>query len=122
MKNMLGDAWMIKTKRIYDEAAPEDGVRVLVTRYWPRGVKKERTDKWVKQLGPSEKLLKEWKDGGMEWDAFAERYKGEFRCPAKQRFLDELKEELGGRDATLLCVCNDHDRCHTGLLKKLMEV
>ena len=31
---------MIQCKRVYEQAAPEDGYRVLVDRLWPRGVKK----------------------------------------------------------------------------------
>ncbi len=32
---------MIKTKRAYEDPAPDDGTRFLVDRFWPRGVKKE---------------------------------------------------------------------------------
>lgn len=32
---------MIQCKRVYEQAAPEDGYRVLVDRLWPRGVKKQ---------------------------------------------------------------------------------
>ena len=28
---------MLALKRVYDKAAPEDGVRFLVERLWPRG-------------------------------------------------------------------------------------
>jgi uncharacterized protein YeaO (DUF488 family) len=31
---------MIQCKRVYEQASPEDGYRVLVDRLWPRGVKK----------------------------------------------------------------------------------
>ena len=31
----------IRIKRIYDEASPDDGQRLLVDRLWPRGVTKE---------------------------------------------------------------------------------
>ncbi|WP_156413235.1 DUF488 domain-containing protein, partial [Legionella cherrii] len=31
----------IKIKRIYEQAEPSDGCRILVDRLWPRGVKKE---------------------------------------------------------------------------------
>jgi uncharacterized protein YeaO (DUF488 family) len=30
----------IKIKRVYDKAEKEDGVRILVDRIWPRGIKK----------------------------------------------------------------------------------
>ena len=31
---------MLALKRVYDKATPEDGVRFLVERLWPRGIKK----------------------------------------------------------------------------------
>jgi uncharacterized protein YeaO (DUF488 family) len=32
---------MIKLTRVYEQEAPVDGLRYLVERLWPRGVKKE---------------------------------------------------------------------------------
>jgi len=37
---------MIKTKSIYDSIENSDGTRILITRYWPRRIKKEKFDKW----------------------------------------------------------------------------
>jgi uncharacterized protein YeaO (DUF488 family) len=31
---------MIKTRRIYDKPEADDGLRILVDRIWPRGLKK----------------------------------------------------------------------------------
>ena len=33
---------MAKTKSVYDPVEPSDGDRVLVARYWPRGISKAR--------------------------------------------------------------------------------
>ena len=44
---------MIRVKRILDQRETSDGVRVLVTRYWPRGVRKEHFDCWMRELAPS---------------------------------------------------------------------
>ena len=51
---------MIQCKRVYEQAAPEDGYRVLVDRLWPRGVKKADLvhDEWCKALTPSDGLRK----------------------------------------------------------------
>ena len=35
-----------------------DGEIILITRYWPRGIKKEHFDRWDKELSPSRNLLK----------------------------------------------------------------
>src|SRR5262245_17523063 len=49
---------MIKTKRWNDPEEPDDGYRLLVCRYRPRGVRREdeRWDAWLPQLGPSREL------------------------------------------------------------------
>src|SRR5687767_2878094 len=51
-------AMAIRTKRWNDPAEPDDGYRVLVTCYRPRGVSKaeETWDVWMKHLGPSKEL------------------------------------------------------------------
>ena len=42
-------------KRIYEPASPNDGLRVLVDRLWPRGLKKESAvlTSWMKEVAPS---------------------------------------------------------------------
>ncbi len=34
---------MIKIKRVYERADPNDGLRILVDRLWPRGLSKNRS-------------------------------------------------------------------------------
>lgn len=66
----------IRTRRAYEEPGPEDGARVLVDRYWPRGVAKEELelDDWMKEVAPSDEL-RSWFDHDSEkWEAFRERY------------------------------------------------
>lgn len=48
----------IVLKRIYENASPEDGYRILVDRLWPRGLSKEKAeiDEWNKDLAPSTEL------------------------------------------------------------------
>ena len=46
---------MVKTKRLYELVEESDDDRILVSRYWPRGVSKDRlsvTD-WLRNLAPS---------------------------------------------------------------------
>ena len=52
---------MITLKRVYEEAAPDDGARFLVERLWPRGIRKTdlRIDGWLKDLAPSD-ALRRW--------------------------------------------------------------
>jgi hypothetical protein len=45
----------IRLKRAYLPSSADDGVRVLVGRLWPRGVRKSNAaiDRWVKEIAPS---------------------------------------------------------------------
>ena len=48
----------VKIARVYDNTPAQDGMRVLVDRVWPRGLKKEAAhlDQWAKQVAPSTQL------------------------------------------------------------------
>lgn len=102
----------------------DDGLRVLVTRYWPRGVVKGRVDLWLKGLGPSPELIKDWKAGSIDWDEFSRRYGLEFGDPEKKRLLEELREAVrmakGG--VTLLCACKAaEEHCHRSILSSMLR-
>jgi uncharacterized protein YeaO (DUF488 family) len=49
---------MIRLKRTYEPASPQDGKRFLVERLWPRGIRKENLelDGWMKEVAPSTEL------------------------------------------------------------------
>lgn len=115
---------MIRTKSIYAPESVDDGLRVLVTRYWPRGVKKEKQDVWIKDLGPSVELIKAWKAGGLKWADFKKMYLKEFKAQNKVELLSGLKEkidEASPADTTLLCSCGDDTHCHSVILKDMIE-
>src|SRR3954452_24171407 len=50
-----GASGMMTLKRVYEPAGPEDGLRVLVDRRWPRALNKATAaiDRWEKQVAPS---------------------------------------------------------------------
>ena len=66
----------IRIKRIYDKPADSDGVRVLLDRLWPRGVRKDeaKIDHWMKDLAPSTELRKWFGHDPAKWDEFRRRY------------------------------------------------
>jgi hypothetical protein len=45
----------LRLKRAYGLAEPDDGVRILVDRLWPRRVSKARAalDDWIKEVAPA---------------------------------------------------------------------
>ncbi|HLK47694.1 MAG TPA: DUF488 domain-containing protein [Bryobacteraceae bacterium] len=63
-------------KRVYEKAAPEDGVRFLVEKLWPRGIKKTdlRLDGWLKDVAPSDALRRWFAHDAKKWAEFRRRY------------------------------------------------
>lgn len=115
---------MVRTKCVYEPKQASDGARVLVTRYWPRGVKKEAADHWLKELGTAPELIKKWKSGAIAWEKFKTGYIGEFASPDKQKALGELKSIVKGAGkggVTLLCACREDEHCHRSILKGILE-
>ena len=66
----------IRTKRVYEQADPQDGFRVLVDRVWPRGMTKEQvqTDLWLKSIAPSTDLRKWFGHDRSKWEEFKRRF------------------------------------------------
>jgi uncharacterized protein YeaO (DUF488 family) len=118
---------VIKTKRWCDPAEPDDGFRVLVARYRPRGVSaaEETWTGFMPQLGPSKALHAAFYGKAGEpisFEDYAARYLKEMEA---QRFwIRSLAEHASaGRGLTLLCssACVDPSRCHRTLLRGLIE-
>ena len=59
----------ITVARIYDEPAGT-GVRVLVDRVWPRGLRKDdaRLDEWCKDVAPSDELRRWYGDESQKFE------------------------------------------------------
>lgn len=113
---------MVRTGSVYSPAREDDGLRLLVTRYWPRGVRKERVDRWIKGLGPSPELIKDWKSENISWAEFQKKYRAEFKDPEKKKLFDEMKEIASKEDVTLLCTCREEEKqCHRHLLSAMMR-
>jgi uncharacterized protein YeaO (DUF488 family) len=108
----------IQTRRIYEPADRADGTRVLVMRLWPRGIRKERVDLWLKELGPVVPLLRAFLDGRVSWAAYRPRYLAGLRRPAAQEALRQVRALARKGPVTLLCGCADPARCHRTLLAR----
>ena len=110
-------------KSIYDPASKDDGFRVLVMQYWPRGVKKERINAWYRDLGTSKELIKDWKEGKVTWPQFKKRYIANLKDENKQQLIRLLAQRAKTQKITLLCGCRDPNRCHRTILKEqIMKV
>jgi uncharacterized protein YeaO (DUF488 family) len=120
----------IRTRRWNDPPEPGDGLRLLVTRYRPRGVAKrdETWDEWWPDLGPSRKLhAAYWGKGGGEpigWETYRQRYLEEMTAPGSRFRMRALANRVAaGETVTLLCssACADEGRCHRSVLAALVE-
>lgn len=107
-------------KRIYDETEYKDGVRILVMRLWPRGVKKSKIDTWMKDLGTDVNLIKDWKSGKISWAQYRKRYLDGLRSnPEKMELIKEISDQVRrGRTVSLLCSCKGPESCHRSILKE----
>lgn len=112
----------IKTKRIYEPDSQEDGVRVLVDKLWPRGIKKEKLkyNIWEKDLAPS-KLLREWfhEDKIKNWEKFKLRYKQELEASSAVKDFVEIIRTY--QTITLIYGTKDQEHNHILILKPFLE-
>ena len=129
---------MLRTKSVHSPIDPKtDGLRVLASRLRGRGMKSDRYDVWMANLGPSERLLRGALKGLADdevWRDFARRYKAEIlssetidRSNATiknhgQKFTLRLLKRLAEKgNVTLMCHCaEDEPHCHRHLLKELI--
>ena len=112
----------IRTKRVSEAAAPDDGTRVLVMRLWPRGIPKRKVDQWLKGLGTPLDLIRQWKAGTTPWATIASGYRKHLRSAEARADLQILIKLARRGRVTLLCTCPDEARCHRGILKGVLAL
>lgn len=112
---------MIRSKRVYDEPAAEDGKRILVDRLWPRGISKDaaRIDEWLKEIAPSDELRKWFGHDPARWDEFRERYRRELE--AKAELLEQLRGLAKKGTVTLLFAAKDEAHNNAMVLKEMLD-
>ncbi len=110
----------VQIKRVYENASPDDGYRVLVDRLWPRGVAKAalQMDEWGKDVAPSADLRKAWHHGEIDDDEFHSRYTAEL---AGNPGVEKLAERARKGTVTLLVSAKDEERSHAHVLAKAIE-
>jgi uncharacterized protein YeaO (DUF488 family) len=110
------------TKSIYEPREESDGVRVLVTRFYPRGVKRERFDRWTRELSPSRELLRAYRAKEKDWDVFRSEFIAELKAdPSSLAAIRALKGESGKGNVTLLCYERSGLPCHRHVVAELVK-
>lgn len=95
----------LKIKRVYEPAGRGDGVRILVDRLWPRGVKKDAIDLWLKDIAPSNELRNWFHHEEPKWALFRSKYLKELS--ANKDVVAELRKAAKGKTVTLLYGAKD---------------
>jgi uncharacterized protein YeaO (DUF488 family) len=114
----------IALKRAYEKPSASDGVRVLVDRLWPRGVKKEKAqiDAWLRDLAPSTELRRWFHARPAQWPLFRNRYLEELGEPAAALALSQLYD-LARKRKRLTLVFSSRNLEHNNavVLKELLD-
>ncbi|GLY42823.1 hypothetical protein Amsp01_088460 [Amycolatopsis sp. NBRC 101858] len=113
----------IRVRRVYDESAAGDGVRVLVDRLWPRGIRKGAIDldAWHKDVTPSAGLRAWFGHDPAKFAEFASRYRAELDTDAGRAELERVGALSGGRALTLLTATKDVEHSHAAVLAELLR-
>lgn len=94
----------IRLQRAYDDPGANDGYRVLVDRFWPRGRRRDalRLDEWARDLAPEPALIQWFGHRPERWDEFRQRYGAWLDEPAQAQRLSELLRAAGDGVLTLV--------------------
>ncbi|MFE9775220.1 DUF488 domain-containing protein [Streptomyces sp. NPDC005931] len=113
----------VRVRRVYEPPEPDDGVRVLVDRLWPRGLAKDaaRVDEWPKELTPSTGLRRWYHSDEGSYEEFRRRYEAELAAPGPAGLLDRVRERAARGPVTLLTASRTPERSHAAVLARLLD-
>ncbi|WP_235022277.1 DUF488 domain-containing protein [Amycolatopsis alkalitolerans] len=108
----------IACRRIYDRPDRSDGVRVLVDRVWPRGVRKEKAhlDEWLREVAPSTELRQWYGHDPARFAEFRRRYLAELRESPQRQAAQHLRLIARRHDLTLLTATRDVEHSQAAVL------
>ena len=138
----------IKLKSLKDSAENSDGLRILIARYRPRYLPKDKEnwDQWWKELAPSRDLWKSYiKDKKIGWPEYERQYIDEIKNNPESvnllqivssfvngngdgsKYVQQEQEQQKRYDLiqkydtlTLLCHCKDEKYCHRSIVKEMI--
>ncbi|GAA2114939.1 DUF488 family protein [Kitasatospora saccharophila] len=111
----------VRVERVYEE--PDGGLRVLVDRLWPRGLRKEdaHLDRWAKEVAPSTELRRWFHGPDGRYPEFVRRYRAELEGPDARRELDGLCEAAGSGELVLLTAVKEPGHSHAEVLLEVVR-
>lgn len=110
----------VRLKRVYESPSADDGMRVLIDRLWPRGVKKTDAaiDHWMRELAPSTELRKWFGHDPVRWEDFRRRYIAELRKNGEE--LSRLRDMAQEGVVTLVYAARDEAHNDAVVLKEIL--
>ena len=112
----------IGLKRVYELPAPDDGIRVLVDRLWPRGFTKEKVhaDLWLKDIAPSNALRRWSHNNRSMWPEFKSRYFAELEL--QPQVVAQLLDLAAKGQVTLLYAARDQEHNQAVALAEYLQL
>lgn len=110
----------LQIKRVYEKSSKDDGVRILVDRLLPRGLKKEEVDydEWLKNLAPSTELREWFNHDPEKFAEFSKKYKAELKNNPE---IEKIQELLKKSNVTLLYAAKDTKDNQAVVLKDYID-
>lgn len=113
----------VRYRRIYDDVSSEDGVRILVDRIWPRGMRKPdaHIDEWMRDVAPSTELRRWYGHDPDRYVEFRRRYLAELRDPVRRQAAQRLRETASHDRMTLLTAARDIEHSQAAVLARWLN-
>jgi uncharacterized protein YeaO (DUF488 family) len=110
----------VRIKRAYDPAEPSDGYRVLIDRFWPRGIARANAhlDEWAHELAPSSELRRWFAHDPALFEEFRERYAREL--VAHDEKLQALRRRAREGTLTLVYAARDVEHNDAVVLAEIL--
>ncbi|MFQ4149112.1 DUF488 family protein [Arthrobacter sp. LAPM80] len=108
----------VRILRVYEEPDPGE-FRVLVDRLWPRGVSKDRIDRWLKDVAPSAEVRNAFGHVPEHFEAFVRDYTAELKANAA---VDQLRVLAASHEkVVLLYGARDHQQNQAAVLLDFLQ-
>jgi len=113
---------MLRVKRVYESKEAGDGVRILVDRLWPRGLRSAEAgiDEWMKDVAPSDELRKWFAHDPEKWPEFKRKYTEELAAPEKAALLKRIAKSAASGNVTLVYAAKDTEHNNARVLEELI--
>ena len=118
----------IAVVRLGSPRKENEGLRLGTVRRPPRGVPKTQFakldyyDVWLPNLAPGAELvaIAQRSQDERSWKTFERKYRAEMNQPDAARVLNLLAALSHQTNFSLGCYCENEERCHRSILKKLL--